>query len=89
MDILILIGAMILVGLVVGALAGVIWKGERPLGVGADYGIAIATAVLIGLADWFVIPALMKDEIWKFIGVATEPALAAFLVLWLVRRSRR
>ena len=89
MDVLILIGAMIVVGVLIGALAGVIWKGERPLGVTTDYIVAIVSTVLIGLGDWFVIPALNFPEIWKYIGVATEPALGALLILWLIRRSGR
>lgn len=89
MDILILIAAMILVGLIIGALAGVIWKDERPYGVGGDLAIGAVTAVAVGLLDWFVIPALDLAEIWKFIAVATEPAIGALLVLWLIRRARR
>lgn len=88
MDILILVGAMIVVGLVIGALAGVIWKGERPYGVRGDYVIAVVTAVAVGLLDWFIIPALDLDEIWRFIAVATEPALGALVVLWLIRRAK-
>ncbi len=88
MDILILVGAMIVVGLVIGALAGAIWKGERPYGVRGDYVIAVVTAVAVGLLDWFIIPALDLDEIWRFIAVATEPALGALVVLWLIRRAK-
>ena len=88
MDIAILIVAMIGVGILVGALAGIIWKGHRPFGAGGDFGIAIVAAVLTGLLDWFVIPALGFSDTIKLIGTITEPPLVALFVLWLVRRAR-
>lgn len=88
-NVLILILAMIGVGLLVAAVAGVIWKGERPIGVSGDVAVAVLTAILVGLADWFVIPAMGLSDTLKLIAVASEPALGALLVLWLIRRSRR
>ena len=41
MEILIVIVAMIVVGLIIGALAGVIWKDNRPIGVAGDYIVAV------------------------------------------------
>jgi len=88
MDILFLIVAMVIVGAIIGYLAGSIFKGERPKGVQGDYIIAIVTAVIVGLLDWFVIPAMGIDNVMlKYVAVALEPALGALLVLWLVRRS--
>ena len=89
MDIVLLLVAMVVVGLVIGGLAGVIWKRDRPFGLGGDLAIAVVTAVAIGLIDWFVIPAMGFSRGVKFLGVATEPILGALLVLWLVRRARR
>ena len=88
MEILILLGAMVAVGLIVGALAGVIWKDHRPFGASGDYFAAVIAAVVIGLLDWYVIPAMGFSESWKWIGVAVEPALGALLVLWVLRRAR-
>ena len=88
MDILIVIVAMIVVGLIVGALAGVIWKDHRPYGARGDYLIAVATCVIVGLIDWIVIPAMGFSDTIKFLGLLFEPALSALLVLWLVRRAR-
>jgi uncharacterized membrane protein YeaQ/YmgE (transglycosylase-associated protein family) len=89
MEILIVIGAMVIVGLIIGAVAGLIWKDKKPYGVMGDYLISIVTAVLIGVFDWYVIPAMGFSETMRNIGVAMEPALGALLVLWLVRRAKK
>lgn len=89
MNILILVVAMLLVGLIVGWLAGPIWKGKRPIGVRGDYTAAVITAVAIGLLDWYVIPAMGFSDTLRNLGVALEPALGALLVLWIIRLARR
>jgi len=88
LNILILLAAMVVVGLIVGWAAGLIWKDNRPMGVSGDYIVAIISAVAIGLLDWFVIPAMGFSETLKLIGVALEPALGALLVLWIIRKAR-
>jgi uncharacterized membrane protein YeaQ/YmgE (transglycosylase-associated protein family) len=88
MEILILVAAMILVGLLVGALSPKIFKGEAPYGVRADYIGAVIAAILTGLLDWYLIPMIIDSEVIKYIGVATEPALVALLVLWLMRKAK-
>jgi uncharacterized membrane protein YeaQ/YmgE (transglycosylase-associated protein family) len=88
MDILILIVAMIVVGLVIGALAPRIFKGEQPYGASGDYIASVLSTVVIGLLDWFVIPMIISSETIKFIGVAIEPALGALIVLWLMRKAK-
>ena len=89
MDIIILIVAMIIVGLIMGWLAGPIWKNKRPIGVRGDYIAAVITAVVVGLLDWFVIPAMGFSDNLRNLGVAMEPALGALLVLWIIRRARQ
>jgi hypothetical protein len=89
MDIVILILAMAGAGLLMAGLAGVIWKGERPRGLSGDVAAAVITAIVVGVAEWFVIPAMGLSDTLRLLFVATEPALAALLVLWLIRRSRR
>ena len=88
MDILILIAGMVLVGVLAGWLAGLIWKNKRPIGISGDYITAILTAILVGLMDWFVIPAMGFSETIKIIGVLTEPFLGALLVLWIIRKAK-
>lgn len=88
MDILILVAAMVLVGLLIGALAPRIFKGDPPYGTRADYIAAVATSVIVGLMDWFIIPAIIDSETLKYIGVAIEPALGALIVLWLMRKAK-
>jgi uncharacterized membrane protein YeaQ/YmgE (transglycosylase-associated protein family) len=89
MEIIYLIGAMVLVGALMGWIAGLIWKDNRPYGVSGDYIAAILTAVVFGLLDYFVIPAMNFSETIKWVGIALEPPLGALFVLWLMRRIKR
>ena len=88
MEILIVIVGMIVVGLIIGALAGVIWKDNRPIGVAGDYIAAVVSAIVIGLIDWYVIPAMGFSDTLKILGILTEPALGALLVLWIIRKAK-
>jgi len=81
--------AMLVVGLIIGAVAGLIWKENRPFGARGDYLIAVITAVIVGLVDWYVIPAMGFSENLRNISLFLEPALGALLVLWLVRVANR
>ena len=89
MQIVILIVAMIVVGLIMGWLAGPIWKNKRPIGVRGDYIAAVITAVAVGLIDWFVIPAMGFSLGLRNLGVALEPAISALIVLWIIRAAKR
>ena len=89
MQILILLIAMVLVGLLMGAIGSLIWKENKPLGAAGDYIVAIISAIVIGLMDWYVIPAMGFSNTIKYLGVATEPALGALFVLWLVRKVKK
>lgn len=87
-QILILIAAMVVIGLAIGALAGVIWKDNRPLGVSGDYIAAILSTILMGFVDWFLIPAMGFSQTIRWVGVVLEPPAAALIVLWLIRKAR-
>lgn len=89
MDILILIVVMIVVGLLMGWVAGFIWKDNRPIGVRGDYLAAVISAVVTGLLDWFVIPAMGFSDSLKYIGTAIEPAAMALIVLWIIRAAKK
>jgi uncharacterized membrane protein YeaQ/YmgE (transglycosylase-associated protein family) len=89
MNIVILIIAMIVVGLIAGWLAGPIWKNKRPIGVQGDYTAAIITAIVVGLMDWYVIPAMGFSDSLRNLGVALEPFLGALLVLWIIRLAKK
>jgi uncharacterized membrane protein YeaQ/YmgE (transglycosylase-associated protein family) len=89
MDILFVIGAMILVGLLIGFIAGFIWKDNRPIGIKGDYIVAVISAVVIGVMDWYIIPAIVDNPMLKWLGVAFEPALGALAILWLIRVARK
>lgn len=85
MEILYLVLAMIVVGLIAGFVAGLIWKDDRK----GDYPIAVIAAVITGLLDFYVIPMMGFSDTFKWIGVATEPFLVALGILWLIRYSKR
>jgi len=89
LQIIILIALMILVGLFVGFVAGLIWKDNRPIGVQGDYLVAILSSIIIGLVDWFVIPAMGFGETMKLIGVVLEPPLGALAILWVIRLAKK
>ena len=89
MEILFVIIAMIIVGVIAGYLAGLIWKDERPIGVQGDYMAAIVTAILVGLLDWYVIPAMGFSDTLKYIGIVSEPLLGALAVLWIIRKAKQ
>ena len=84
-----MIGAMILVGLLIGFVAGLIWKEDRPIGVRGDYIVAVISTVVIGLIDWFIIPAMGFSDLLKWLGIIFEPALGALAILWLIRVAKR
>jgi uncharacterized membrane protein YeaQ/YmgE (transglycosylase-associated protein family) len=88
MEIVILVVAMIVVGLLIGWVGGLIWKDNRPIGVRGDYIASIITAVVVGIMDWFVIPAMGFSDNLRNMGVAMEPALSALLVLWIIRKAK-
>ncbi len=89
MGIGILVIAMVVVGLLVGAIASLIWKDNKPFGTLGDYLIAIVSAIVFGLLDWYVIPAMGFSDTIKWIGLATEPLFGALFVLWLIRRAKK
>ncbi len=88
MQIVILIVGMVIVGLLMGVVAGSLWRDERPLGVPGDYLVSVAVAVAVGLLDWYVIPAMGFSDAIRNLGVALEPPLSALLVLWLIKRAK-
>ena len=89
MEILILVVAMIVVGLLIGWIAGFIWKDRSPDDVRRDYIASVITAIVLGLIDWFVIPAMGFSDSLRNLGVATEPALGALIVLWIIRKAKQ
>ncbi len=88
MQVLILIAAMIAVGFLMGYIAGLIWKDNRPIGVRGDYIAAIISAIVMGLIDWFLIPAMGFGDAIRLIGVILEPPASALIVLWLIRKAK-
>ena len=89
MEIILVIVGMVIVGLIMGAVAGLIWKDNRPYGVAGDYIASVITTVIVGLFDWYLIPLLGFSDTIKIIGIIFEPALSALLVLWIMRKSKQ
>ena len=88
MEIIILVVAMIVVGLLMGWVAGFIWKDRSPDDVSRDYIASVTTAIAVGLIDWFVIPAMGFSDLLRNLGVAMEPALGVLIVLWIIRKAK-
>jgi uncharacterized membrane protein YeaQ/YmgE (transglycosylase-associated protein family) len=82
----ILVLFLLVVGLIIGWLAGLIWKSERPYGLKGDFLASLVTTFAVGFLDWFIIPAFGFSNSLKYLGVAFEPAIAALFVLWIMRR---
>ncbi len=88
MDILYLLIGMLAVGILMGWIAGLVWK-DNLIEIRMVYIICVVTAIVVGLIDWFVIPAMGFSDSIKWVGVVLEPALGALAVIWLLRRSRQ
>jgi uncharacterized membrane protein YeaQ/YmgE (transglycosylase-associated protein family) len=89
MEIVYLVLAMIVVGLIIGWVAGLIWKERSPEVARRDYIVAVIAAIVTGLLDWFVIPAMGFSDTLKYLGTATEPPALALIVLWLFRKAKK
>jgi len=88
MEILILVAAMVVVGLIMTYVSKLIWKDELPVGMPNAYIVGIATTIIVGLLDWFVIPAMGFSDTLKYLGIASEPALSVPLVFWIIKKAR-
>ena len=76
------------VGLLIGALAGLIWKENRPIGVAGDYIASILSAIIMGMVDWYLIPRMGFSSTIRWLGVVLEPPAASLIVLWIIRKAR-
>jgi len=89
MDYLLVAGVMVPIGLLMGFIAGKIWKDDRPIGVKGDYAVAVVVTVLVGVLEWYLLPLIGISQTVTIFAVAIEPALIALLVLWLIRVAKR
>ena len=87
-EIVLVIIAMIGVGALMGYVAGLIWKENRPIGVQGDYLAAILAAVVMGILDWTVIPAMGFSRTIQWLGLIFEPPAMALIVLWVMRKAK-
>ncbi|MBU0493980.1 MAG: hypothetical protein KKA73_30140 [Chloroflexi bacterium] len=82
---------MFVVWIVVGALAGwlvpLLAKSKPPYGLAADLIVSIVVMIVIGLGDWFIIPAMFPqfDGLIKFVAAILEPLTGVLIALWLMR----
>ena len=88
MEYVILIVAMVIVGGIMTFVSTLIWKDGLPVGMPGAYFVGIITAIVVGLLDWVVIPAMGFSDTLKFIGVALEPALCVPIVFWVIKKAR-
>ena len=88
MEIVFLIAAMVVVGLVMTYVSKLIWKDELPVAMPNAYLVGIVTTIVVGLLDWVVIPAMGFSDTLKYVGAALEPALSVPLVFWIIKKAR-
>lgn len=88
MEIVLLLAAMVLVGLIMTYVSKLIWKDELPVGMPTAYVVGVITAIVVGLLDWYVIPAMGFSDTLKYLGVALEPALSVPLVFWVIKKAK-
>lgn len=86
---LIIIGIQILLGLIVGFIAGLIWKENKPIGVRGDYLVAISATIVFGLLEWFLLPALGFGQTMRLLGTFGEVPFIALAILWLIRYLKK
>lgn len=79
----------VLLGLLGGALAGIVTGNEPPYGLAADLATSVLTMIGVGLLDYFILPLMGFEGTIRFVAAIFEPLLSAALVLWLLRVIRR
>jgi uncharacterized membrane protein YeaQ/YmgE (transglycosylase-associated protein family) len=85
----VMIPLWVVLGLLCGWLAGVVWKKPRPFGMGGDLIAGLLTVIIVGLADWFLVPAIGIHGISVLIIAILEPVIGAFIVFWLMRLYKK
>jgi hypothetical protein len=88
MEIVIVILAMIVVGLIMTYVSKLIWKDDLPVAMPNAYLVGVITAVVVGILDWVIIPAMGFSDTLKYIGIALEPALSVPIVFWIIKAAR-
>jgi len=86
MSIVVLIAIRVVIGLLIAAFAGSIWKGERPYGEVVDYIVSIVFTILTGFADWYLAAEWFNFEgALRFAISVLEPPFVALIALWILR----
>jgi len=78
----------ILIGLLVGALSGLL-DGPPPHGAAADLGATLLATVAVGLLDYDILPLLGYRGTLRFVAKLVEPPIGAAIAIWLLRRITR
>ena len=86
---LIIVGVMIVYGIIIGFVAGLIWKDNKPIGTKGDYIVSILSTIGFGLLEWFLIPALGFSQTIRLLGTFIEVPIIALAILWLIRYTHK
>jgi uncharacterized membrane protein YeaQ/YmgE (transglycosylase-associated protein family) len=78
-------GIMLVYGVVIGFIAGLIWKENKPIGVKGDYIVAVVSCVVFGLGEWYLLPMLNFGKTIQLLGTFLEAPGIALAILWLIR----
>jgi hypothetical protein len=79
----------VLLGLLVGAMAGLVGRGDPPYGPAVDIGASVLTMIGIGMLDYAILPLLGYTGTLRFVAMVAEPLIAVVIVLWLLRAIKR
>ncbi len=86
---LLVAGIEIVLGIVIGFIAGLIWKDNRPIGVQGDYLVAIGACVVFGLGMWYLMPMIGFGQTIKLLATFGDAPGLALIILWLIRRNKQ
>jgi uncharacterized membrane protein YeaQ/YmgE (transglycosylase-associated protein family) len=87
--IVIWLGIWILLGLLVGALASLVLAGDPPYGLEVDILVSVATMIVVGLGDYYLLSLMDISSSIRFLIAILEPLTSAMLVVWLLRVIKR
>ncbi|MGD1996881.1 MAG: hypothetical protein PVH62_08925 [Anaerolineae bacterium] len=83
------LGIWIVLGLLVGALGGMVARSEPPYGLAVDLVASLLTMIGIGLGDYYILPMMGFSGAVHFAAMVLEPLIGTVLVLWLLRVIKR
>ncbi len=86
----ILVPILVIVGVLTGWLAPMLFKSKPPYGLGVDIAASVLCMVVLGVPEWlWILPAFGMgfESGWLRLAAAVgDPFVLALIVLWLLRK---